>query len=53
MPVCGNSVFLVNDDEYGLHQDYEERLEGLAPQAPTSQYLHDRTGETYPEKRRG
>ncbi len=38
------SVF-INDDEYGLHQDYEKWLEELAPHAPTSQYLHNRTGE--------
>ena len=38
------SVF-INGDEYGLHQDYEKWLEGLAPHAPTSQYLHNRTGE--------
>ena len=38
------SVF-INDDEYGLHQDYEKWLEDLAPHAPTSQYLHNRTGE--------
>jgi secondary thiamine-phosphate synthase enzyme len=38
------SVF-INDHEYGLHQDYEKWLEGLAPHAPTSQYLHNRTGE--------
>jgi len=38
------SVF-INDDESGLHQDYERWLEGLAPHAPTSQYLHNRTGE--------
>ena len=38
------SVF-INDDEYGLHQDYEMWLEGLAPHAPTSQYQHNRTGE--------
>jgi len=38
------SVF-INDDEPGLHQDYERWLEGLAPHAPTSQYLHNRTGE--------
>lgn len=35
------SVF-VNDDEYGLHQDYEKRLEALAPDAPFSQYQHNR-----------
>ena len=38
------SVF-INDDESGLHQDYEKWLEGLAPHAPVSQYLHNRTGE--------
>jgi len=38
------SVF-INDDESGLHQDYEKWLEGLAPHAPTDQYLHNRTGE--------
>jgi secondary thiamine-phosphate synthase enzyme len=38
------SVF-INDDEYGLHQDYEKWLEGLAPHAPISQYRHNDTGE--------
>jgi secondary thiamine-phosphate synthase enzyme len=38
------SVF-INDNESGLHQDYEKWLEGLAPHEPTSQYLHNRTGE--------
>jgi secondary thiamine-phosphate synthase enzyme len=38
------SVF-INDDESGLHQDYEKWLEHLAPHAPVSQYLHNRTGE--------
>ena len=38
------SVF-INDDESGLHQDYEKWLETLAPHAPTSQYQHNRTGE--------
>lgn len=38
------SVF-INDDESGLHADYQKWLEGLAPHAPTSQYLHNRTGE--------
>jgi secondary thiamine-phosphate synthase enzyme len=38
------SVF-INDDEPGLHQDYEQWLESLAPHAPVSQYLHNRTGE--------
>jgi len=38
------SVF-VNDDERGLHQDYEKWLEQLAPHEPISQYKHNRTGE--------
>lgn len=38
------SVF-INDDESGLHQDFDEWLEGLAPHAPTSKYRHNRTGE--------
>jgi len=38
------SVF-INDDESGLHQDYEAWLEGLAPHAPIDQYRHNRTGE--------
>jgi len=38
------SVF-INDNESGLHQDYEEWLEELAPHEPISRYLHNRTGE--------
>src|SRR5215510_15824041 len=38
------SVF-INDDESGLHHDYELWLEKLAPHAPTSAYRHNRTGE--------
>ncbi len=38
------SVF-INDDESGLHHDYDRWLEELAPHAPTSQYEHNRTGE--------
>src|SRR3972149_10771509 len=38
------SVF-INDDESGLHEDYEKWLEKLAPHEPVSQYLHNRTGE--------
>ena len=38
------SVF-INDDESGLHQDYDEWMERLAPHAPTSQYRHNLTGE--------
>jgi secondary thiamine-phosphate synthase enzyme len=38
------SVF-INDDEHGLHQDYDRWLERLAPHEPVSGYLHNRTGE--------
>ncbi|RME41253.1 MAG: YjbQ family protein [Planctomycetota bacterium] len=38
------SVF-INDDEPGLHQDYDDWLERLAPHAPIDQYRHNRTGE--------
>jgi secondary thiamine-phosphate synthase enzyme len=38
------SVF-INDDEAGLHADYEKWLEKLAPHEPTSQYRHNLTGE--------
>lgn len=34
------SVF-VNDDERGLHQDFEKWLEKLAPEKPYSQYAHN------------
>jgi len=38
------SVF-INDDESGLHHDYEKWLERLAPYEPVSQYRHNDTGE--------
>ncbi len=38
------SVF-INDDERGLHSDYERWLETLAPHEPVSQYRHNATGE--------
>jgi secondary thiamine-phosphate synthase enzyme len=34
------SVF-INDDEHGLHQDYEAWLEKLAPEKPYNQYHHN------------
>lgn len=34
------SVF-INDDEPGLHQDFEVWLEGLAPEKPYDQYRHN------------
>ncbi|MGJ5817611.1 secondary thiamine-phosphate synthase enzyme YjbQ [Paludibaculum fermentans] len=38
------SVF-INDDESGLHHDYEVWLEKLAPHEPVRGYHHNRTGE--------
>lgn len=38
------SVF-INDDEGGLHSDYELWLETLAPHEPVSHYRHNDTGE--------
>ena len=38
------SVF-INDDEPGLHADYERWLEQLAPHEPVRQYRHNDTGE--------
>jgi secondary thiamine-phosphate synthase enzyme len=38
------SVF-INDDENGLHQDFDRWLEELAPHEPVGQYLHNRSGE--------
>ncbi len=39
-----SSVF-VNDDERGLHADFDRWLEMLAPHEPTDSYDHNRTGE--------
>jgi len=38
------SVF-INDDESGLHEDYERWLEKLAPHEPVDDYRHNDTGE--------
>ena len=38
------SVF-INDNENGLHHDYDKWLEGLAPHTPIDQYRHNDTGE--------
>jgi len=38
------SVF-INDNESGLHADYEKWLEKLAPHEPVSDYLHNLSGE--------
>jgi secondary thiamine-phosphate synthase enzyme len=39
-----SSIF-INDDEGGLHLDFEKWLQKLAPHLPTKQYLHNDTGE--------
>ncbi|HKC78467.1 MAG TPA: secondary thiamine-phosphate synthase enzyme YjbQ [Nitrosopumilaceae archaeon] len=39
-----SSVF-INDNETGLHHDYEKWLEHLAPHESIDQYEHNRTGE--------
>ena len=39
-----SSVF-INDNESGLHHDFEKWLEKLAPHEPISQYAHNNTGE--------
>jgi len=38
------SVF-INDNEPGLHRDFDKWLEKLVPHAPVSQYNHNLTGE--------
>ncbi len=38
------SVF-INDDEAGLHHDYDKWLEKLAPHEPVAAYRHNQTGE--------
>ena len=38
------SVF-INDNESGLHHDYNKWLEALAPHKPIDQYRHNDTGE--------
>ena len=39
-----SSVF-INDDESGLHADYDAWLEKVAPHEPVASYQHNRTGE--------
>jgi secondary thiamine-phosphate synthase enzyme len=38
------SIF-INDNESGLHQDFDIWLEKIAPHAPIKQYRHNETGE--------
>lgn len=40
-----SSSIFINDDEEGLHLDFYEWLEKLAPHEPISQYRHNDTGE--------
>jgi secondary thiamine-phosphate synthase enzyme len=44
-PMHISSSVFINDDERGLHHDFEVFLEKLAPHAPTEQYRHNDTGE--------
>ncbi|MFH1594582.1 MAG: secondary thiamine-phosphate synthase enzyme YjbQ [Candidatus Omnitrophota bacterium] len=39
------SSCFINDNEDGLHSDFDKWLERLAPHAPISQYKHNLTGE--------
>jgi len=40
-----SSSIFINDDEEGLHHDFHEWLEKLAPHEPINQYRHNDTGE--------
>ena len=40
-----SSSIFINDDEEGLHNDFHNWLEKLAPRKPISQYRHNDTGE--------
>ncbi len=51
MPITAG-VF-IDDDESGLHHDYEAWLEKLAPHEPTRQYRHNDSGEARPERNEG
>ncbi|MDQ6724456.1 MAG: secondary thiamine-phosphate synthase enzyme YjbQ [Thermoproteota archaeon] len=40
-----SSSIFINDNEDGLHEDFEKWLEYLAPHNPINQYKHNNTGE--------
>lgn len=40
-----SSSIFINDDEEGLHNDFQNWLEKLAPHKPINQYRHNDTGE--------
>ncbi len=44
-PMHISSSVFINDDERGLHHDFEVFLEKLVPHAPIDQYRHNDTGE--------
>ena len=44
MPCILASIF-INDNESGLHEDFDIWLEKIAPHAPIKQYRHNETGE--------
>ena len=45
-PCTSRPVVFINDDERGLHEDYKQWLEELAPFDPSpKRYQHNRTGE--------
>jgi secondary thiamine-phosphate synthase enzyme len=44
-PMHISSSVFINDDEAGLHRDFEEWLQRLAPHEPIGQYRHNDTGE--------
>ena len=41
MATHGTASVFINDDESGLHSDFEKWLEKLAPEKPYSQYAHN------------
>ena len=40
-----SSSIFINDNETGLHKDFDKWLEQLAPHSPASRYRHNDTGE--------
>ena len=44
-PTHNTASVFINDDESGLHEDYERWLEKLAPHEPVDDYRHNDTGE--------
>ena len=39
------TTVFINDDEAGLHHDYQQWLEKFVPHEPLTQYRHNNTGE--------